>query len=148
MTETTSVPPARTPWHLWVIGILGTLWNAVGAFDYFMTQTKNEAYLARFTEEQLDYFYSFPSWSIAFWALAVWGGVLGTLLLLFKRKLAVPVLLVSLVSMVVTAIYNYGFNNGMEMMGGGGAVFTVFIFLIALGLWIYARVMATRGVLR
>ena len=63
----------------------------------------------------------------------VWGGIVGTLLLLLKRRLAAPVLLISFLSMVITAIYNYGVTNGIEVMGKGALVFTVFIFLIALG---------------
>ena len=35
----------KTPWHLWVIGIVATLWNAGGAYDYTMTQTRNMDYL-------------------------------------------------------------------------------------------------------
>ena len=35
-----------TPLHLWVIGALSLLWNCIGAFDYTMTQTHNDAYLA------------------------------------------------------------------------------------------------------
>ena len=50
----------RTPMHLWVVGALATLWNAFGAFDYVMTQTHNEKYLANFTDPQRAYFDSFP----------------------------------------------------------------------------------------
>jgi hypothetical protein len=35
----------------------------------------------------------------------------------------------------------------MEIQGSGGFAFTVLIFLIALGLWIYARAMRAKGVL-
>jgi hypothetical protein len=139
---------ARTPKHLWVIGGLALPWNSVGAFDYLMTQTQNEAYMGQFTPEQLEYFYSFPPWLVSFWALAVWGGVLGSILLLFRKKWAVPVFLVSLVSMVVTSFYNFGFTDGLERMGTVGAIFSAVIFVIAVGLWLYARAMAERGVLR
>jgi hypothetical protein len=49
--------------------------------------------------------------------------------------------------MVVTAIHNFFFSNGMEVMGTGGTVFSAVIFVVALGLWLYARAMAVRGVL-
>ncbi len=136
-----------TPKHLWIIGIITLPWNMMGAFDYLMTQTKNEAYLAQFEPAQLDYFYSFPTWVVFFWALAVWSSVLGSVLLMMRKRLAVPVFMVSLGSMVITAIYNYGFSKGMEMMGFTGFVFTVVIFLVALGLVLYSRAMRIRGVL-
>lgn len=42
-----------TPIHLWIIAVIALLWSAMGAFDYLMTQTQNEAYMGQFTQEQL-----------------------------------------------------------------------------------------------
>jgi len=78
-----------TPRHLWAVGIFALLWSAMGAIDYFMTQTGNEAYMSEFTPEQLAFFYGMPAWADATWAIAVWGGVLGALLLLFRQRYAV-----------------------------------------------------------
>lgn len=147
MTQDATITPQRPPWHLWLVGCLGILWNAGGAYDYLMTQTQNESYMSRFTPEQLEFFYGFPTWLVAFWALAVWGGVLGALLLLLRKRLAVPVLLVSFLSMIVTAFHNFFLSDGLEVMGGVGLMFSGLIFVFALGLWLYARAMAKRGVL-
>ncbi len=139
-----------TPKHLWVVGILALLWNSVGALDYVMTQTKNKAYMSagNFSQEQLDYFYSMPTWMIFAWATAIWASVLGSLLLLLKKKLSTPVFLVSLIGVVVSSIYSYGLSNGYEIMGGAGAAaFSAAIFLIAVALYLYARKMTSNGVL-
>lgn len=137
------------PRHLLIIGALAVLWNAVGAFDYLMTQTRNEAYMSRFTADQLAYFYGFPAWVVATWALGVWGGVLGSVLLLLRRRSAVPVFAVSLVAMVMTTVYNFSLSDGREIMGGTGPlIFSTVIFVIAVLLLVYARAMAKRGVLR
>lgn len=149
MTEIQETKAVGTPWHLWVIGIIATLWSAMGAFDYLMTQTKNEEYMGQFTPEKLEYFYSLPAWVISAWAIAVWGGVLGAILLLLKRKPAVWVLLVSFIAMVLTTIHNYFISNGLEVMGDGvDLVFAGAIFVISLVLYLYARLMEKRGVLR
>jgi hypothetical protein len=149
MTEDQTKSTGKTPWHLWAVGILSVLWNAMGAFDYLMTQTQNEGYMSNFTPEQLEFFYGFPAWVVAFWAIAVWGGVLGAVLLLFRKKLAVPVFLVSFLSMVVTTIHNFGLSNGFEVMGDPFAmIFSAMIFVFALLLYVYARAMRNRGVLR
>ena len=136
-----------TPKHLWIIGIITLLWNMMGAYDYLMTQTRSEAYMAQFEPAQLEYFFNFPTWLVFFWALAVWSSILGSILLLMRKRLAVPVFMVSLGSMVITAIYNFGFSAGMEMMGVTGLVFTLVIFCVALGLLLYSRAMRMRGVL-
>jgi len=138
---------AATPKHLWIVRIISLLWNLMGAFDYVMTKTQNADYMAKFTQEQLDFYYSFPTWAVVFWALAIWCSVLGSILLLMRKGLATPVFLVAFVSMVINAIYTYGFSNGMEMMGAGGFVFTLVIFFVALGLVLYSRAMQKNGVL-
>lgn len=140
--------PAGTPRHLWVIGIVSLLWNAMGAFDYLMTQTRNEQYMSQFTQEQLDYFYGFPAWVVSAWAIAVWAGVLGSILLLLRKGLAAPVFLLSFVAMTISTFHTVVLSNGVEMMGGAGPLlFTAAIFLVALGLVFYARKMRDRGVL-
>jgi hypothetical protein len=144
MSEAQTTP---TPRHLWIVGIVALLWSLFGAMDYIMTQTENEAYMSQFSPEQLEFFYSFPAWLVAFWAVAVWGGVLGAVLLLMRKKLAVPVLLVSFLCMVVTTVHNYGFAEGADIVGGMGLSFSVVIFVVALALVIYARSMARKGVL-
>lgn len=138
----------RNVWHIWLIGGVALLWNAVGAMDYVMTQTRNVAYMDAFTPEQLAFFYGFPSWVIASWAIGVWGGVLGSLLLLLRRRAAVWAFFASLVGMVITAFQNYMLSNGMEVMGDAFSLaFTGAIFLIALALLLYARAMHKRGLL-
>jgi hypothetical protein len=148
MSEETVVATSKTPWHIWLVGIITLLWNSMGALDFTMTMTKNEAWMSSFTEEQLDFFYGFPGWLIFFWAIAVWASLLGSLLLLFRSKFAFPVLTASFLSMVVVSIHNFGFSNGLEIMGTGGAIFSGVIFLVALLLVWYSKSMTATGVLR
>lgn len=132
----------------WILAVLALLWNAMGAFDYLMTQTGNEAYLSSFTPEQLAYFNAFPAWAVSAWAIAVWGAVLGCILLLLRKKAAVPVFLVSFVAMVLTTIYNFLLSDGLEHMGGAfELIFSAMIFLVALLLWRWSATLAARGVL-
>jgi hypothetical protein len=138
---------APTPWHLWVIGILSLIWNAVGAFDYLATQLEIEGYMAQFTPEQLEYFYGFPAWLVAFWALAVWSALAGSLALLFRSRLAVALFFISLVSMIVTSIHNFVFTNGAEVMEQAGVIFSIVIAVVSILLVLYSRAMAARHVL-
>jgi hypothetical protein len=144
MNETSS----RTPRHLWIVGGLSLLWNAVGAFDYTATQMRLESYMSQFSAEQLAYFYGFPAWAVAAWAIAVWSSLLGSLCLLLRKAWAVPLFGIALAGMVFTALYNFVLTDGMAMVGTGGLVFTAAIWVIAISLFFYARAMARRGVLR
>jgi hypothetical protein len=138
----------RIPWHLWAVGGIALLWNAVGALDFVMTQTKSDAYMSGFTPEQLAFFYELPPWVVAAWGIGVWGGVLGALLLLFRRRLAAWVFLASLLAVVATTFHNYVLSNRMEVNGDAFSLgFTALIFLVALGLFVYTRAMENRGIL-
>ena len=147
-TEAHVVAPARPGWKHRAVGIVALLWNAMGAFDYLMTQTRNEAYMAKFTPEQLDYFYGFPAWMVAAWATAVWGGMLGAVLLLMRRRMAEPVFLVSLLAVVLTTIYSYGLAEGAAAFEGAVAhVLSAAIVVVALALYLHSRTLRSRGVL-
>lgn len=137
----------RAPVHLWIVGVLSLLWGLVGAFDYLATQTQMESYMGHFSDEQLAYFYGFPSWMVAAWAFGVWGGLAGAVGLLLRKRWAVWAFAVSLVGLAVSTLYNFVLSNGAEVMGSGAVVFTVVIWLVAIFLFLYARAMAARGVL-
>jgi len=141
---------SKTPWHLWVVGVVSLLWNAVGVTDFLITETGKAAAVGNFTPRQLEYFNGFPLWVITVWGMAVFGGLGGSLLLLFRQRLAVPVFVASMVGMVLTDLYNYVLTNGLEIMGAGKSalIFPAIIFTIGLLLWFYARAMRARGVLR
>jgi len=139
----------KRPLHLWIVGALATVWNAFGAFDYLMTQTHNEAYLANFTDPQRAYFDSFPIWMEACWAFGVWGGLLGALLLLLRSRHAVAAFAVSLAGLAASTVYQYVLSTPpAEMMSGAMIGMNIAIWAIAIGSLWYAVRMRKAGVLR
>ena len=143
-----TVQSVRTPWHIWVVGVISLLWNSVGALDFVMTQTRNKAYMSAFTPEQLDFYYAFPVWVVAAWGIAVWGGVLGSLALLLQKRQAFHLFLASSLCMVLTYFHNYILAHGLKLMGGAPAlIFSAVIFAIGLLLLVYARAMRGKGIL-
>jgi hypothetical protein len=146
MTEATRT---RTPWHLWVVGVLSLLWNAGGAIDYVMTQTRNARYLAAFSPEQRAWFESFPAWMTAAWALGVWGAILGSLLLLLRSRWAVHAFAISLAGLVVATVYQYFIGAMPESLKtNGGMGFTAVLWIVAALLLWYAVRQRAAGVLR
>ena len=143
----------RTPIHLWIVGGLATLWNGFGCFDYFMTRTRGAAYIESMMPTidgaaMMAYIDSFPIWAAFGWGLGVWAGLAGSILLLLRRGLAVPVLLASLVGAVVGIGYQMANPAGIiEISQGANAIMPYIIIAIALGLFVYARAMRIRKVL-
>ena len=140
---------ARTPWHLWVVGVVAILWNAFGCFDFTMTQLQGDAWLTSMglTEAQLAYFHDTPAWAHAVWAIGVFGGVLGGLLLLLRRKLALPVFVISFLGWVAGAVYAFVLSDGIEAMGPMWPMQIVIGAACIFFIW-YAWMTAKKGVLR
>lgn len=140
---------AKAPAHLWVVGILSLLWNAFGCYDYLMTNLRNQAYLSKFTAEQLAYFDSLPGWLTAFWAIGVWGGLAGAVLLLARSRHTVLAFGLSLIGAIVGLGYQMFLARMPASLKTGmmGVMPWVIIAVAAFLLW-YAMNSEKRGVLR
>ena len=139
---------ARKPVHLWIVGALATLWNGFGAYDFLMTQTRNPAYLSQYSAEERAWFDAFPAWIDGFWALAVWGGLAGSLLLLARRRYAAPAFLGSMVGMFVGLGYQLEAARPESLAAGPMAWSPYGIIAVGVALLLYARLMAENGSLR
>lgn len=146
MSDETNI---KTPWHLWVVGSLGVLWNGMGALDFTMIQLRIDQYMAMYTPDQLDFFYSFPQWANATWAIAVWFSVLGSVYLLMRKRAAVPLFWVALFAMLATTLHNFLLSDVsmMAIMGPGAAGFTLAIIVVAVLMVIYSLRMRDNRVL-
>ena len=118
----------------------------MGVVDYSMTQMHNPAYMAQFTPEQVAYFTNQPAWFVGFWALAVWSALLGSVLLLMRRRAAVIVFALSLAAMVVTMFHTYVLSAVpfSSVAGPEAKWFSSAIFLAAMGLW-FLRALDAKG---
>ena len=131
--------PGR-PWHLWVVGILGGLWSLMGVVSFMLTQMNVEAVMSQFPPQQRAYFESFPLWAVAFWAIGVFGGVVGCLLLLLKNRLAFPALLASAIGAIVSNLGGLFLLGGFEVMREtGGLGFSAVPIIVGVFLAYYAR---------
>jgi hypothetical protein len=144
---------ARTPAHLWIVGILSLLWNCFGAVDYVMTRMRNVDYLASSMpgvdpNAALAWIDDMPIYVQVGWGLGVWLALLGSLLLLIRSRWAVWSFGISLVGAVVSLGYQLALAP--ELPGAQGLMYTVMplvIIVVALFQFLYARAMEQKDVL-
>lgn len=138
----------KTPWHVWVVGVVSLLWNAGGVASYTMTELGMLDGMG-IPQEQLDYFYNFPTWAVAVWALGVWGCFFGSLLLLFRSRFAVWSFGISIIGLVGTTYYERMVAVIPEsLQTTGNNIFAAVIWGVTLLLFIYASRMRRAGVLK
>lgn len=140
----------KTPWHLWLVGVVALLFNAIGAFDHVMSMAQGASYMASvgMTPAQIAHYQELPLWMMAVWAIGVWGAMLGSVLILLRKKPAVAVFAVSLAAFVINLIYTYVLTDGGEIMGRQMAITSAVITALLLFFIWYSWLMTKRSVLR
>ena len=140
---------SRAPAHLWIVGVLGLIWNGFGVYDYLMSKLRGADYFREMgmTDAQIAFAQGYPMWLNAVWAIGVWGALLGTLLLLLRRRAAAPVFMLSLLAYLLSLFYAFYLSNGREVMGDSSAMHVVVLAGCLFFAW-YSRAMARKGVLK
>lgn len=140
----------KAPWHLWLVGAIAVLFNAIGVFDFVMSMAQGAVYMAKagMTPAQIAHYQEMPAWMTLVWAIGVWGAFLGSILLLLRNRLALPVFAVSLAAFLLSLLYTYVLTNDGDVMGREMAMANVVITILLLFFIFYSRLMTKRGVLR
>ena len=154
MDNTVERAADRTPVHLWIVGGLAALWGAVGCYDYLMTRMRNTDYLASMMptvdpQAMLAWVDAFPLWAQFGWGLGVWGGLAGAILLLMRSRWAVWGMALSLLGAVLGLGYQLAAAPPLPGMDATmSKIMPVVIILVAAALFLYARAMEKKGVLK
>lgn len=143
--------PASTPAHLWIVGVISLLWNSFGCVDYTMSKLDPIGYMQSvgMGEAEIAYMGTFPAWLTAFWAIGVWGSLVGSILLLMRSARAVAAFALSLLGLAVSQVYQFTDSAMPASMNSGAmlAMTAVIWASLLFFLW-YSRRMAASGVLR
>jgi len=139
----------RAPWWFWVVSIVALLWNlmGVGAYLYDMSMS-HEDMVKNYGQVLADAAAAQPSWVTIAYALAVFGGALGCLLLLLRKKMAIWPLLISLICVLLQQGYSRFATDVMDAVPTSNKVMYAMVVVIALFLVWFARNMAAKGILK
>lgn len=139
----------KRPTHLWIVGITSALWNMIGAYDFTMTQLSPNTHLAAYTASQRAWLDGSPMLMELGWGLGTLGALAGSLLLLARSRYALAAFAASLVGLLIVTLYTYGpYPPPPEIQGGTAVAFNLVIWAVAIALFLYARRMQAKGVLR
>jgi len=130
------------------VGLLSLLWNGFGCLDYTLTNLRDPAYIAQFPPEMIDYLDSFPGWAVVAWGLGVGAGALGSLLLLARSIWAAYAFAFSFLGLALTTFYQFSEGMPASMNTPMNWGMTGAIWIVCIGLLLYALRMRSRGVLR
>lgn len=121
------------------------LWEVAGCALYLMRVTTDAASLPA---DQQAIFQATPGWVLAAFAVAVWIGLAGAILLLLRRRFAEPLLLLSLAALIVqnsALVLDPGLRN---LVASDDLLLPFVVIVISYGFWHLARVANKQGWLR
>ena len=93
-------------WSFWVIGAIALIWNVMGVINFFVQM--NPDVLAAYRESERAIVEGRPLWATIGFAIAVFGGALGCLLLLLRKSAAYYLFVASLLGVIVTMTHTLG----------------------------------------
>ncbi len=93
-------------WSFWIISVVTLIFNAMGVINFFVQMNADS--LASFPESYRPFIEGRPAWATAAFAIAVFGGSLGCLLLLLRKSAATYLFIASLLGVIVTMVHIFG----------------------------------------
>jgi hypothetical protein len=135
----------NTPTWFKVVAVLALLWNLLGCLAFFSDLRLSPEDLAKLPEAQQALYAMRPGWAVAATAIAVFGGVLGAVGLLVRRKWALPVFALSLLGILVQDFGLFVLAKGASLAGPVAIVMQGIVLAIGIGLVVLSRKAIARG---
>ena len=101
---TSSVKP---PVWFWVVSVIALLWNLMGVSAYLFDAFISVERLGAMDPELRELYEGRPAWVTAAFALAVFGGFIGSIGLLLRKKWAKPLFKLSLGAVLIQNVYTF-----------------------------------------
>lgn len=137
----------RIHWSFWLITIVTLTWNAMGAMNYLVQMNPDN--LASYPESHRAIIDGRPVWATAGFALAVFGGVAGGVLMLMRKSVASYAFIASLLGVVLTMVHTLKVVGTTDYFGAFEIFLMVMLpFVVAAFLVWYARLSRNRGWLK
>ena len=91
-------------WSFWAIGAVALIWHVMGGVNFFVQM--NADAVAAMPETHRAIIEGRPSWATGGFAITVFGGALGSLVLLLRKSAATYLFIASLLGAIVTITHN------------------------------------------
>lgn len=146
MSDTISNKPTTL---FWCIAAIFVLWALIGCGMYITEMTMSDAaYAEAFGPELAAVRDVYPTWGIAGYAIAVWSGLVASILFILRRRLSATLFILSLVMAVIGFIPSF---TNSTLRGAAGEGFWIMpLIVVAIGCFeiFYSRKQQVNGILR
>lgn len=144
----TEVNKNKLPIWFWIISAVALIWNLLGVMAYIMQATMSDAVLAEMPDAQRVMYEALPAWYTAAFAIAVFGGALGCIALLLRKKWALWALIISFIGVILQNLYFWVLSGVGSSLAGFELYMTLAIPVVGVLLIWFARSSITKNWLK
>lgn len=139
---------SKTPLWFWIVSGLALAWNLLGLIQFFVQVTMSKEVIAKLPEAEQALYANIPLLVTIGFAMAVFGGTAGCILLLLRRKWAFPVLIISLIGVIIQFGYTLLMTKAIDVYGVTAVVMPGFVVLVCGGLIWLSHLAISKGWLK
>jgi hypothetical protein len=134
---------ARPAWFR-IAGILFLLWNLFGVYMFWTQYSMTPEQIAALPAPQQQLWNAMPGWMWAVYAVAVFSGALGAVMLLLNKRAAWPLFALSLLAVIVQFAQVFLPGGAVQVLGAAAALPmpAVIAAVALLEVWVARRAIA------
>lgn len=136
---------ATTPKWYTPVAITALLWNLLGCAAYLADVTLTPEDIAGLSAAQRALYESRPVWAVAATAIAVWGGAVGCVGLIMRKRWAATVLVASLAGVIVQDVGLFVLTEAASLSGPSAFALQGLVLVVAVGLAFLGRKAGREG---
>ena len=135
---TESSDKTSPPVWFWVISIIALLWYLMDMSAFSMRVLMTDDFIKAMPENQQHLYRNMPLWVNIVFAGEVFGGALGCVGLLLRKKWALPLFVVSILGVLSQTFHVYFLSDAISTMGTPAVVMPLLAILIGIGMIVLA----------
>ena len=130
----------KAPKWFMVVAVIAFIWNLMGVMAYIMQVTMSPEVLSQMPEAERLMYENIPAWVTSAFAIAVFGGILGSLALILRKGWAVSLLMISLIAVLVQMYYSFFMTEFVTIGSTSDIIMSILVIIIAILLVIVSRI--------
>ncbi len=138
---------SNLPKYFYLLTGLAVIWNLLGVMAFIGQIMITPEMLAQMPIAEQNLYNNTPMWVTVAFAIAVFAGAIGCLVLLMKKALSLNILIISMVAVFVQMFYLFVLVNGFSVYGVSGSIMPIMIIIVAIALVYWAKSLKARGLL-
>ncbi len=128
--------PAKPGAGFYAISGFFLFFNIIGLYLYYVQKTQTAEQLATLGPEKAAFMAQTPMWAHAAYGTAVTVGVIASVLLLIRSRLAFPAYVVSFAAVLIQDLDSFVLRNALDLWGGGALAIPVIVIVVCVAeLW-------------